>query len=129
MYGFKMIDFCKTVNAVILNGCCGSDAGIGKCTCKDVSVVDYAIVSPDLITSVDDFKVLEFCELFSDVHCPIALKLNVNSPLEEKAQLDDVRNCTNINNIKHTNTNGTNPAQGKPKWRKDKESDFVDALD
>eukprot|EP00745_Piridium_sociabile_P007539 TRINITY_DN14980_c0_g1_i8.p1 TRINITY_DN14980_c0_g1~~TRINITY_DN14980_c0_g1_i8.p1 ORF type:complete len:112 (-),score=9.19 TRINITY_DN14980_c0_g1_i8:146-481(-) len=74
-------------------------------------------------------RFLNYCELFSDVHCPIALKLNVNSPLEEKAQLDDVRNCTNINNIKHTNTNGTNPAQGKPKWRKDKESDFVDALD
>ena len=55
----------------------GSDASIGKCTCKNVSVVDYALVSSDLFPLISDFAVLGFCELYSDVHCPIVLKLNL----------------------------------------------------
>ena len=44
-YGFRLLDFCKTVDVAIVNGRAGSDASIGKCPCKNVSVVDYALVS------------------------------------------------------------------------------------
>ena len=64
-------------NVAIVNGRAGSDASIGKCTCKNVSVVDYALVSSDLFPLISDFAVLDFCELYSDVHCPIVLKLNL----------------------------------------------------
>ena len=72
-YGFRLLDFSKTVDVAIV---AGSDANIGKCTYKNVSVVDYALVSSDLFPLISDFAVLDFCELYSDVHCPIVLKLN-----------------------------------------------------
>ena len=67
-YGFRLLDFCKTVDVAIVNGRAGSDASIGKCTCKNVSVVDYALVSSDLFPLISDFAVFNFCELYSDVH-------------------------------------------------------------
>ena len=67
-YGFRLLDFCKTVDIAIVNGRAGSDASIGKCTCKNVSVVDYALVSSDLFPLISDFAVFDFCELYSDVH-------------------------------------------------------------
>ena len=76
-YGFRLLDFCGTVDVAVVNGRAGSDASIGKCTCKNVSVVDYALVSSDLFPLMRDFAVLDFCELYSDVHCPIVLKLNL----------------------------------------------------
>ena len=76
-YGFRLLDFCRTVDVAVVNGRAGSDASIGKCTCKNVSVVDYALVSSDLFPLMRDFAVLDFCELCSDVHCPIVLKLNL----------------------------------------------------
>ena len=42
-YGFRLLDFCKTVDVAIVNGRAGSDASIGKCACKNVSVVAYAL--------------------------------------------------------------------------------------
>ena len=33
-YGFRLLAFCKTVDVAIVNGRAGSDASIGKCTCK-----------------------------------------------------------------------------------------------
>ena len=74
---FTMLDFCKTVHLVIVNGRAGLDASIGRCTCKNVSVVDYALVSSDLFSLINEFTVLIFCELYFDVHCPIVLKLNI----------------------------------------------------
>ena len=40
-YGFRFLDFSETVDVTIINGRAGSDAIIGKCTSKNVSVVDY----------------------------------------------------------------------------------------
>ena len=76
-YGFRFLDFSETVDVTIINGRAGSDAIIGKCTCKNVSVVDYALVSSDLFPLIGDFAVLEFCKFYLDVHCPIVLKLNL----------------------------------------------------
>ena len=65
-YGFRLLDFCKPVDVAIVNGRAGSDAITGKCTCKNVTVVDCALVSSDLFPLLSDFAVLDFCELYSD---------------------------------------------------------------
>jgi exonuclease III len=75
-HGRKLVDICKQSDIVILNGRVGSDAYIGELTCKSKSTVDYCISSPRLIQYVQDFKVLDFNECLSDVHCPIVVKLN-----------------------------------------------------
>ena len=50
---------------------------LGNVHVKNVSVLDYALVSSDLFPLISDFAVLDFCELYLDVHCPIVLKLNL----------------------------------------------------
>ena len=42
-YGYKLIDFCKNNNFVILNGRCGKDKHVGKTTSKNCSVIDYIL--------------------------------------------------------------------------------------
>ena len=64
-YGFRLLDFCKTVDVAIVNGRTGSDASIGKCTCKPVSVVDYVLVSSDLFHLISDLGVLDFANCTS----------------------------------------------------------------
>ena len=43
-------------------------------TCKNASVVDYAIVSMDLFRDINAFTVRDFDILLSNVHRPIALQ-------------------------------------------------------
>ena len=86
-YGFRLLDFCKTVDGAIANGRAGSGASIGKCTCKNVSVLDYGLVSSDLFPLISDFVVLDFCELYSDVHYVIFLKLNLTEAQETELGL------------------------------------------
>ena len=45
-------------------------------------VLDYGLVSSDLFPLISDFVVLDFCELYSDVHYPIFLKLNLTEAQE-----------------------------------------------
>ena len=63
---------------LIVNGRVGKDASFGRLTCKNVSLIDYAICSPCLFSMMEDFCVWDFDECFSDVHCAIELRLNVN---------------------------------------------------
>jgi hypothetical protein len=114
--GHELLNFCRTCNVTIVNGRVGTDAGIGKLTCKNASVVDYAIVSQELLYTVEDFAVLDFDDLLSDVHCPIAIKFSVNTwqPLsDENTDIDNVPNFSNIN----------------VKWNKDEKDTFVEHLD
>ena len=85
-----MLEFCKTADVVIVSGRAGLDVSTGRCTCKNVSVVDYALVSSGF----------DFCELYSDVHCQIILKLsimNVQKAYLEQSEIDD--NCTNDGDV------------------------------
>ena len=59
-YGRMLIQMCKTLDFIIVNGRCGTDATVGQCTSKNVSCVDYAIVSKGFLCAVSEFKVLEF---------------------------------------------------------------------
>ena len=95
--GFKMLDFCKTADVVIIDGHAGLDVSIGKCTWKNVSVVDYVLVSSDLFS-------LFFCELYSDVHCPVVLKLNImNVQKADIEQFEINDDCINNDYVDKTN--------------------------
>ena len=98
----------------ILNGRVNGDKD-GKLTCKDASVVDYFICTYDLLCFVDFLNVLEFSSLFSDVHSPISLELN----------LDKISNHSNSDeNSKH------NPIVTKKikKWDTEKVVEYVENI-
>ncbi|XP_071138823.1 DNA-directed RNA polymerase subunit beta-like [Mytilus edulis] len=77
-YGRKLIQFCKNNNMYILNGRVGKDRVLGKPTSRSISVVDYILCTANILCKVDDFKVSDFCNLFSDIHAPLCLSLTVN---------------------------------------------------
>ena len=121
-YGFRLLDFCKTVVVAIVNGRAGSDASIGKCACKNVSVVDYALGSSDLFSLISDFAVLDFCELYSGVHCPIVLKLNLTEAQETEfghfeSDGDDCLEDADERNLQFIT--------GKPVWCKTREDEYM----
>ena len=62
-----------------LNGRVGKDKA-GKPTSKNNSVVDYAINSTHLLRKVEDFEILEFSKLFSDIHFPVSLTMSCVKP-------------------------------------------------
>ena len=61
----------------ILNGRIGKDK-IGKPTSRNLSVVDYIISTTYFLKNVNDFEVLDFSKLFSDVHFSLHLSLYKN---------------------------------------------------
>ena len=73
-------ELCKNNNCCILNGRFGTNSNVGHYTCKGASVVDYAIVSYALLPLCNDFEVLGFDPLLSDVHCSIILNLVSKHP-------------------------------------------------
>ena len=95
----------------------GKDADIGKVTCKNVSVVDYAITSIPLFPFVHHFIVHDFDEIYSDVHCAIELQLNI--PFKRKD--------TNTDTIGTENDNKTDSLYIK--WDPTKKSQYIEALD
>ena len=69
------------------------DKDIGKNTCKNASVVDYILSSLCTIKHFSDFKISEFCELFSDAHCPVEFSIKtIRSGKVDKIS----NNCTKI---------------------------------
>ena len=79
-YGKRLLEMCKSFNLCIANGRLGSDRFLGSTTCKGCSVIDYAILSPLLFTSVQHFQILPFEPMVSDAHSGISLALTCNSP-------------------------------------------------
>ena len=75
-YGRKLLDFCKYNDVFIVNGRIGEDQKNSKFTCKNISVVDCIISSPEYLKHIASLQVLEFSKLLSDVHCPISICLD-----------------------------------------------------
>ena len=73
-YGKKLLELCRRLELFFVNGRVGNDRDIGLTTCNN-SVIDYAIVSPNLFQSIVDFNVLIFDPILSDIHKPICLHL------------------------------------------------------
>jgi hypothetical protein len=97
----------------MVNGRVGTDGGIGSLTCKNSSVVDYAVVSYDIFALVEDFAVLEFDNVFSDVHCPIELMLVMVSEKNVELVEEDISKVS---------------SNCKFKWKNNKKEEFVGDL-
>ena len=91
-YGNKLLEFCRNNNLFIVNGRVGVDAGIGKCTCRNISVVDYCISSAYFFKCIANFHVLEFNCLYSVVHSPlqITIKGSKQPRIEQNYNKSDV---------------------------------------
>lgn len=68
-YGRKLVDICKNNQVFIFNGRLGEDSGVGRHTTTYHTTIDYFLGSPSLMQLVENFKVLDFDPLLSDVHC------------------------------------------------------------
>ena len=75
-YGNHLLEFCKFNNMFIINGRIGRNID-GKLTSKNAAVVDYFIGTVDFCNIVIDCDVLEFCSLFSDIHCPLEIYVDL----------------------------------------------------
>lgn len=75
-YGNLLLNFCKGHNLFIMNGRMGNDKNVGGFTCREASVVDYFISSPDLLKYFSNFEIHEKSKLFSDVHRPIGVTVS-----------------------------------------------------
>jgi hypothetical protein len=56
--GNLLLNFCKGNSMSIVNGRVGNDKNIGRFTCRNASVVDYCITSPELLKLFFDFDIL-----------------------------------------------------------------------
>ena len=74
-----LIESCKYNEMIILNGRSFCDKDIGRNTCKNSSVVDYVLSSLNTSKYFSYFNIAEFCELFSDAHCPVEFSMKANT--------------------------------------------------
>lgn len=58
-----------------LNERIGDDKLTGKVTCRNTNIVNYCISSSEILKYFSNFTVLDFCKLFSNVHCPLKVSL------------------------------------------------------
>ena len=77
-YGKKILNVCSTNDLYAMNGREGSVCNIGRATCKDSkSIIDYVIVSPEILCDNTEFNILDFDCLFSDIHCAIKTQISL----------------------------------------------------
>ena len=75
--GRQLIEMCKSLDLLVVNGRIGKDKNIGKFTCDGKSVIDYVIASAELFPQLLNFYVDSFDQFMSDKHCPICLEIKV----------------------------------------------------
>ena len=73
-YGMRLLELFKALDLFIASGRVGSDAMIGRATCKNVSVVDYAVCSANVL-KVSRIYMLMTDPMLSDVDCAVCLTL------------------------------------------------------
>ena len=96
--GHELISFCKSMQLFICNGRVGSDMNVGDLTCKNASIVDYVIMSSDMFKNLMYFHILDFNELYSDVHCPINIVFDISHNLKNEQN----NTCVNKENISNS---------------------------
>ena len=80
--GRFLLEVCKSSNLFMLNGRCGKDKGVGSFTFKNVSVIDYSILSAQLLKFVSEFEVVELDTLYTDGHSLLCTTLNFRNVLK-----------------------------------------------
>ena len=77
-FGHALIDFCKSLSLIILNGRVGEDKYYGKITnTRAKTTVDYCLSDPDFLAHVSSFKVHDFDPSISDLHCRLSLSIEL----------------------------------------------------
>ena len=89
--GNLLIDFCIQTGLRIANGRVGADAMEGKCTyvgSRGSSLIDYVIVSEDLLSHISDFYVSD-PNILSD-HCTVnfVIQNSISETKDEEVDLD-----------------------------------------
>ena len=82
-YGYRLIDFCCENSLYIMNGRTTGNSSTQN-TCKNVSTIDYFLMSPSLFQYVNMLTVYGYCELFSDAHCAVSMVLNISHDSSSK---------------------------------------------
>ncbi len=102
-YGCKLIDLCRNLDLLILNGRFGPKRS--KCSCKNTSIVDYMLVSADIYHDVEFFEVLDFDPLLSDHHKTLSMYMRIGqSDIQVTIQDDinvNVNDCCTADNIRY----------------------------
>ena len=109
-YGHKLLDLCKKNNLYIANSRTGLDKNIGAQTCKELSVIDYLILSSNFFPFVNDLHINDFVPLFSDCHNLIDFSLDVS--LEKESE---VNNTVDSNNVFF-------------KWKSEKQNEYINYI-
>ena len=109
-FGYKLIGFCRRCNMYIANGHICQDRDLGKTTSNDCSLIDYLIVSSNLLKDVKEFKIEDNNPLFSDAHNLLHVSIPMNLSYKEKE-----------NNHKRE-------YKTKFKWNMSKANEFADGL-
>ena len=97
----------------IVNSRFGKDKGIGKCTSRDISLIDYVVSSTASLKTIKDFEVLDFDPLFSDIHCPLHFKIEFETKhqTENRQQFQQYQRNTPM------------------KWNQNSKQTFIDNID
>ena len=114
-----LLEFYKDNSLFIVNGRVGKDKNIGRFTCRNASVVDYCISSPNFLKSTfKDFDILDSSKLYSDVHSPIKICFS-SDKISQNNQNDYVnpQNHTVENKLK------------TKRWDPQKQIDFQNNID
>ena len=74
-HGDKLIELCRNSNIFIMNGRIATDKMVGKTTCQDKTVIDYAIGSPDILCASRDFNIGDFNPLCIVLKCKVPYQL------------------------------------------------------
>ena len=109
--GKFLLDLCKSNNLFILNGRCGQDKGVGELTFKNVSVIDYSIVSAHALKFIQNIDIFKLDCLFSDGHSLLSTYLSFKGSIDMK---------------KHVKPN---KSKSPPKWNSDNKSAFLSNID
>ena len=85
---------CSNNDVCIFNGRLDEDLRLGKPTTTHGTLVDYVIGSPRILRNVQEFRILDYDPLYSDIHCGIHVLLKANI---EKTRYND-ESCIHMNN-------------------------------
>jgi hypothetical protein len=74
---------------------------LGGFTCREASIVDYFISSPELLKYFSNFEIHEQSKLFSDVHRPIGVTVsNSMDTVEQHEKQKPTANIVHVYKIK-----------------------------
>jgi hypothetical protein len=92
------------IDIYIVNGRVGGDKYVGGLTCKSSSTVDYVLASAQMFKYIQEFDILDFCNLFSDVHNPISFSILPASLREESCEgIVETQSCVKLWSLDQVN--------------------------